>query len=87
LTRYFPRGAPKAFEHVGIRARRGQSQSRYNRRIHNAVKRESGWRNKSRPSPSKSAAATPLGTPMRGNDGRMYRVTRRSNGTQYWKAI
>lgn len=84
---YFPQRSPRLFEHVGIPARHGQSQMRYNRRIHAAVKRERGSRNRNRPSPTKSAAATPLGKVMTGNDGRLYRVTRRINGTQFWKAL
>lgn len=37
----------------------------------------------SRPSPSKSAAETPVGKVMKGNDGRMYIVVQRTNGKKW----
>jgi hypothetical protein len=40
--------------------------------------------NKSRPSPSQSAAATKVGTRKRGNDGFMWQVKRNKNGVHRW---
>ena len=37
-----------------------------------------------RPSPSQSAAATPVGTKMKGNDGFIYKVVKTSNGVKRW---
>lgn len=53
----------------------------------NAKKRETSVRNLTRPSPSKSAALTSVGTVLEGNWGKMYVVAKRSNGTHFWKVL
>lgn len=79
------RSRPQPRRQRGVYRRSGQSTQRYNTRMKRAVARESGWRNRTRPSPTRSAAATPIGTKEYGNDGSLYRVALRSNGTHFWR--
>jgi hypothetical protein len=44
----------------------------------------------SQPSPTglgKHARATKIGTKMKGRDGKMWTVVRRSNGSRYWRRV
>jgi hypothetical protein len=68
------------------RSTKRRSTKRKSRRLsyNSRINRRRGLRNQTRPS---SASTTRVGTLMRGNDGRIYQVRHRSNGSNFWKKI
>jgi hypothetical protein len=59
----------------------------YERRLANAAKRSFTAKYMNRPSPAISATRMSIGTRARGNDGQVYVVKLRSNGTQFWSLL